>query len=231
MENFNEGLLKLYRRILNDLQNAIKSLQRDDIRHQTSNSNKPLMILGPSSVGKNTLINKLKEKYPEIIYKLPLYTTRPRREGEIDGVDYYFITKEEFLEMRKENKLFGLEMHNNDYYASGKYKLKEAVAANKGIIIVNHSILTANTVKDEIDFNFVAVLPPSEGELRKRIAMRTTKEDELKRKMAISLRQIQIINGANYIKFRVVNDNIDRAFGKLDGYIKETYPQLFSMNK
>ena len=132
--------------------------------------------------------------------------------------------------MRKEYKIFGLEMHNNDYYASGKYKLKESVAANKGIIIVNHSILTANTVKDEIDFNFVAVLFPSEGELR-RIAMRTAKEDELKRKMAIYLSQIQIINGANYIKFRVVNDNIDRAFGKLDGYIKDTYPQVFLMNK
>ena len=230
MENFNESLLKLYRKILNDIQNAIKTFQKDDIRHQTINPNKPLMIIGPSSVGKNTLINKLKEKYPELIYKLPLYTTRTRREGEIDGKDYYFITKEKFLEMRKENKLFGFEVHNNENYASGKYKLKEAVAANKGIIIVNHSILTANSVKDEIDFNFVAVLPPSEGELRRRIAMRTTKEDELNRKMAISLRQIQIINGANYIKFRVVNDNIDRAFGKLDGYIKDTYPQLFSMN-
>ena len=72
MENFNESLIKLYRKILNDIQNAIKSFQKDDIRHQTSNSNKPLMILGPSSIGKNTLINKLKEKYPKLIYKLPL---------------------------------------------------------------------------------------------------------------------------------------------------------------
>ena len=72
MKNFYEDLLKLYRRILNDMQNAIKSLQKDDIRYQTSNSNKPLMTLGPSSIGKNTLINKLKEKYPKLIYKLPL---------------------------------------------------------------------------------------------------------------------------------------------------------------
>lgn len=48
--------------------------------------NKPLMILGPSAVGKDTMINRLKSKFPNVIYKLPSYTTRPKREGETDGL-------------------------------------------------------------------------------------------------------------------------------------------------
>ena len=73
-----------------------------------ASENKPLMILGRSAVGKDTMINRLKAKYPRVIYKLLSYTTRPKREGEIDRVDYFFITKEEFNKLRSEGKLFGI---------------------------------------------------------------------------------------------------------------------------
>ena len=134
--------------------------------------NKPLVISGPSAVGKDTMINRLIIKYPDVINKLPSYTTRPKREGEIEGKDYYFVSKEKFLKMKDEGMLFGIQEYNNNFYASNKKELKEALEENKKIIVLNYNIETAYAVKDEIDFNFVALLPPNEDELRKRLIKR-----------------------------------------------------------
>ena len=187
---------------------------------------KPLMILGPSGVGKDTMINRLKQKYPNVIYKLPSYTTRPKREGEIEGVDYYFVTKEQFQSMRDKGWLFGIQEYNNNFYASNRKKLEEVMADESKIIILNYNIETANAVKDVIEFNFVAIMPPSEGELRNRLIKRGTKEEEIERRMQNSIREMQLINEANYIKFRMVNDDEERAYKRLEEHIKELYPNL-----
>ena len=220
---------KLFDRYYNEVMDMIQSIKNLSLEQQNSkkdNSLKPLMILGPSAVGKDTLINRLKAKYPYVIYKLPSYTTRPRREGEIYGVDYFFVTKEEFMQLKAEGMLFGIQEYNNNYYASNKKKLEEALADKKKTIILNYNIETANTVKDDIDFNFVAILPPSEDELRRRLIKRKTKAEEIEKRMANSIREIQLINEANYINYRLVNDDQERAFNKLEGYLKEVYPQL-----
>ena len=220
---------KILNRYFNDMMDMIQSMNNLSLEQQSSkksNSQKPLMILGPSAVGKDTLINRLKTKYPDVIYKLPSYTTRPRREGEIHGVDYFFVTKEEFMQLKVEGMLFGIQEYNNNYYASNKKKLEEALADKKKIIILNYNIETANAVKDDIDFNFVALLPPSEDELRRRLIKRKTKAEEIEKRMANSIREIQLINEANYINYRLVNDYEERAFNKLESHLKEIYPQL-----
>lgn len=220
---------KILNRYFNDMMDMIQSMNNLSLEQQSSkksNSQKPLMILGPSAVGKDTLINRLKTKYPDVIYKLPSYTTRPRREGETHGVDYFFVTKEEFMQLKVEGMLFGIQEYNNNYYASNKKKLEEALADKKKIIILNYNIETANAVKDDIDFNFVALLPPSEDELRRRLIKRKTKAEEIEKRMANSIREIQLINEANYINYRLVNDYEERAFNKLESHLKEIYPQL-----
>ena len=220
---------KILNRYFNDMMDMIQSMNNLSLEQQSSkksNSQKPLMILGPSAVGKDTLINRLKTKYPDVIYKLPSYTTRPRREGEIHGVDYFFVTKEEFMQLKVEGMLFGIQEYNNNYYASNKKKLEEALADKKKIIILNYNIETANAVKDDIDFNFVALLPPSEDELKRRLIKRKTKAEEIEKRMANSIREIQLINEANYINYRLVNDYEERAFNKLESHLKEIYPQL-----
>ena len=190
--------------------------------------NKPLVISGPSAVGKDTMINRLIIKYPDVINKLPSYTTRPKREGEIEGKDYYFVSKEKFLKMKDEGKLFGIQEYNNNFYASNKKELKEALEENKKITILNYNIETAYAVKDEIDFNFVALLPPNEDELRKRLIKRKTKTEEIEDKMANSIKEISLINEANFINYRLVNDDEEMTFNKLEKYLKEIYPQFFN---
>ena len=229
----NEVYMKMYRKLVNELiSQMIESLavtdevNDDSTESSKDNSNKPLMILGPSAVGKDTMINRLKAKFPKVIYKLPSYTTRPKRKGEIEGVDYYYVTKEEFLKLKNEGKLFGIQEYNNNYYASNKSKLKEALEDKAKVIILNYNIETANAVKDELDFNYVALLPPSESALRERLIKRGTKAEEVEKRMEKSIKEIQLINEANYIDFRLVNNDKDEAFKRLENHLKEIYPQL-----
>ena len=158
--------------------------------------------------------------------KLPSYTTRPKREKEKEGVDYFFVTLEKFDELEKEGKLFGIQEYNGNKYASNKNKLQEALKDKSKITIVNYNIETANAVKDEIEFNFIAILPPSESELRNRLIGRNTKAEEIEKRMKNSIKEIQLINEANYIDFRLVNNDKDEAFKRLENHLKEIYPQL-----
>ena len=194
---------------------------------QANKNKRPLIILGPSGVGKDTIINMLLKKYPDIFYKLPSYTTRPKRKGEKEGVDYFYITKEEFEVKRNQNKLIGIQEYNGNFYASHKSKLNELMNKGDKIIILNYNIETANKVKDELDFNFIAILPPCEDELRNRLKNRGTNPEELEKRMQNSLREKKLINEANYIQFRVVNDEKDICLTKVENHIKELYPNYF----
>ena len=192
-----------------------------------SDNPKPLMILGPSGVGKDTMINMLKERYPNTFFKLPSFTTRAQRPGEVEGVDYFFVTKEEFKDMESQGKLFGIQKYNNNFYASNESKLRELINTGDKIIILNYNIETANSVRMKFDFNFVAISPPSEGELRKRLINRGTRPEELESRMQNSIRERNLIYEASYIQFRVVNDDINSCFTKLESHVKEIYPQFF----
>ena len=198
-----------------------------ELKLNSNENKKPLLILGPSGVGKDTLINMLKEIYPNIFFKLPSYTTRAKRPGEIEGVDYFFVSEEEFKIMESQGKLFGIQKYNNNFYASNKSKLRELIDNGDKIIILNYNIETANCVKNEFDFNYVAILSPSEDELRNRLINRGTNPEEIENRMKNSIREINLINEANYIQFRVVNNDINTCFTKLENHIKKLYPQFF----
>ena len=227
MSEIYEQCFKIYTNLTQRLTLLINELKKSKVdESKKKNIHKPCMIIGPSAVGKDTMINKLKQKYSEKIYKLPSYTTRPIRENEIDGVDYDFVTHEEFDKLEKDGKLFGIQEYNNNKYASNRNKLKEALKNKNKIIILNYNIETANAVKDQINFNFIALLPPSESELRNRLIKRKTKEEEIEKRMKNSIREIQLINEANYIDHRIVNDDEDKAFNKLEKHLKEIYPEI-----
>ena len=226
MTEMYEQCYKIYRNLVERLSYLITELKKNT-ENKEKNIHKPCMIIGPSAVGKDTMINKLKKKYPEKIYKLPSYTTRPIRENEKEGVDYFFVTHEEFDKMEREGELFGIQVYNNNKYASNKKKLQEILKNKDKIIILNYNIETANAVKDKMDFNYIAILPPSESELRNRLIKRKTKAEEIEKRMENSIKEIKLINEANYIDYRLVNDDEERAFNKLENHLKKIYPQLF----
>ena len=195
--------------------------------NNNNRSNNPLIILGPSAVGKDTMINRLKAKYNENVYKLPSYTTRQKRSGETNGIDYIYVTKEKFNEMEKEGNLFGIQEYNNNYYASNKSLLREVMKNKSKLVILNYNIETTNLIKDEFEFNYIAILPPNEEALRERLIKRKTKLEEIEKRMEKSKKEIELIKEANYINYRLVNDEEEKAYNELENYLKEIYPHIF----
>ena len=225
-----EESITLFEKEIEGIENILSKLNLKTIDNNNNKKSKinSLIFMGPSGVGKDTIINMLLEKYPEIFYKLPSYTTRKiREEDEVDGKDYFFITKEEFKVMKDENRLMGIQEYNNNFYASNKSKLNELIKKGDKIIILNYNIETANAIKDEFDFHYIAILPPCENELRNRLKKRGTKPEEMEKRMKNSLKEMKLINEANYIQFRVVNDDKNICFTKVEKHIKELYPNFF----
>ena len=209
-----------------ELKYVDEAFTTDSSDHSNDTNNIPVIISGPSAVGKDTMINKLKAKYPKTIYKLPSYTTREKRPGEIEGVDYFYVTEEKFLEMKEKGLLFGVKKYNNNYYASNLNKLQEALDDNSKIVILNYNIETAIDVKDLHDFFFVAIYPPYEDALRERLIKRKTKAEEIEQRMKQYIKEKKLMDEANFINFRMVNDYEETAFNKLENQLKEIYPQL-----
>ena len=209
-----------------ELKYVDEAFTTDSSDHSNDTNNIPVIISGPSAVGKDTMINKLKAKYPKTIYKLPSYTTREKRPGEIEGVDYFYVTEEKFLEMKEKGLLFGVQKYNNNYYASNLNKLQEALADMSKIVILNYNIETAIAVKDLHDFYFVAIFPPNEDSLRERLIKRKTKAEEIEPRMKQSIKEMKLMHEADFIDFRMTNDDEETAFNKLENKLKKIYPQL-----
>ena len=144
-------LIEYFQRLFSNIQDNLQLLL--GVMRQRQQIKKPLIILGPSGVGKDTMIKKLMKKYPKLFYKLPSYTTRSIREGEKEGIDFYFISKEEFIRKKNENKLFGIQEYNNNFYATDKNIIKEAITKYDKILLLNYNIETVNRIKNEVDFN------------------------------------------------------------------------------
>ena len=93
------------------------------------------IITGPSGVGKNTIINELSNHLD--FYFSVSHTTRPRRENEVNGKDYYFITEEEFENLIKNDQMIEYEQYGDFYYGTSK----EELSNNSSIIILDLSLI------------------------------------------------------------------------------------------
>ena len=126
------------------------------------NSLKPIVIAGPSGSGKDTLIKKIIEKYPNIHDALG-YTTRPIREGEVAGREINFVTCEQFLSLIEENKLF-----EHSYFAGNYYGMpwEEVEKAYTRFTIFNVSVEAAKKLKEyDKDIITILIIPPTKEDL------------------------------------------------------------------
>ena len=84
----------------------------------------------------------------------------------------------------------------------------------------------ANIIKDELECNYVAIYPPCEAALKERLIKKQTKAEKIEKKMEEAIKEIKLINKANYINYRLVNNEEEKAYNKLEKHLKEIYPQL-----
>ena len=134
---------------------------------------RPLLIVlsGPSGVGKDALLKRMKELEQSFHYVVTA-TTRPERTGEKDGVDYHFLSQEEFQGMIDKGQLLECAKVYDNYYGVPKDEITQALSKGKDVI-VKVDVQGAATIKEILpQALFIFVMPPSMGELERRLKER-----------------------------------------------------------
>ena len=138
------------------------------------------IITGPSGVGKNTIINELSNHLD--FYFSVSHTTRPRRENEVNGKDYYFITEEEFENLIKSDQMIEYEQYGDFYYGTSK----EELSNNSSIIILDLEVNGATKLLEENN-NFNGIfIDIDDYELIKRLKNRGHDESFIKKRMKLA---------------------------------------------
>lgn len=175
-----------------------------------------IVVSGPSGVGKGTICNRLRENCKDLIYSVSA-TTRPKREGEVDGINYFFLTKEDFLaKIQTGDFLEWAEVYGN-YYGTPKWHIDSQLQAGHNVLL-EIDMQGALQVKKAYPASvLVFVLPPSEEELAKRLSGRGTDSAEvIAKRLACWQQEKQML--AHY-DYAVVNDQLEQAVAKVEHII------------
>ena len=180
--------------------------------------NKKLFVIsGCSGVGKGTVINEFMKRNKDFILSVSC-TTRKPRQGEVDGVNYFFITKEQFEKNIQEDKFLEYAQFADNYYGTKKRYIKEKFEEGFNIIleIETNGALQVKEKMPEAVLIFIA--PPSVEELEKRLRGRHTEDEETIQKRLAQVK-IELERSKNY-DYTVINDNIERVVNEIESIVK-----------
>lgn len=175
-----------------------------------------VVVSGPSGAGKGTICKNFMELNKEMLLSISS-TTRNPRENEIDGVNYNFITKQDFEDLIGTDSLLEYVHVFGNYYGTPKKWVLECIEKGKDVLL-EIEIVGAMKVKEKYpDAILVFVLPPSLKELKNRIITRGTETiEQIENRMARAMKEIKTIEKYDYFIF---NDNLTRAVDDLEAII------------
>ncbi len=181
----------------------------------------PLLIVisGPSGVGKDSVLEEMKARGLPFHFVITA-TTRPPRPDEVDGVDYFFLTQDEFARMIDEGELLEYAVVYQDYKGIPKSQIREALASSKNVIM-RVDVQGAETVRNIVqDALLIFLTPQNEEELIRRLKKRNTETREsLKLRIATTRQEYNKIPLFDYI---VVNkdDRLEETVDTIEAIIK-----------
>ncbi|GAC41657.1 guanylate kinase [Paenibacillus popilliae ATCC 14706] len=175
-----------------------------------------IVLSGPSGVGKGTICKSLLKRLPELIYSVSATTRQPRL-GEVDGVNYFFKSRVEFLDMIENDKLLEHAEYVGNYYGTPRDFVEQTLNEGQDIIL-EIEVQGALKVKEKFPNGiFIFLLPPSLDELEERIRGRGTENDAvIDHRMTAAVEEMAMM--ANY-DYAVVNDEIDLACKRIESII------------
>ncbi|WP_294402121.1 guanylate kinase [uncultured Clostridium sp.] len=175
-----------------------------------------IVISGPSGAGKGTICKSFLERNPEVAISVSA-TTRSPRKGEVEGVNYYFMSKEQFKDKIVENDFLEYAEVYDNFYGTPKSNVEELLESGRDVIL-EIDIQGALKVKENTEEGvFIFILPPSMEELKARIIKRGSETPEsLMKRFKSAYKEINFISRYNYA---VVNDEVETAVEKLEAII------------
>ncbi|MBP0724852.1 guanylate kinase [Bacillus sp. RG28] len=176
-----------------------------------------IVLSGPSGVGKGTVRKALFEcKDTTLQYSISM-TTRSPREGEVNGVDYFFTTKEDFKQRIAENKFLEWAEYVGNYYGTPIEYVEKTLQEGKDILLeieVQGALQVKKAFPEGI---FIFLAPPSLKELQNRIETRGTEtEDLIRNRMNAAKEELDMMDAYDYV---VENDKVDSACDRVNAII------------
>ena len=172
-----------------------------------------LVLSGPSGAGKSSLIHKIVDDIGECYFSIST-TTRPMREGEVDGIDYYFVDEEEFKKEIEEDQFLEYAIVHGNYYGTSLKPVKKALSEGK-LVIFDIDVQGNSAINSRLGdiTTSVFITPPTLSELKRRLQNRRTDSQEvIDRRVDMAKREIQRVSEYEYL---LINDDLDAAAEKL----------------
>ncbi|TFB23263.1 guanylate kinase [Filobacillus milosensis] len=174
------------------------------------------ILSGPSGVGKGTVRKQLFEEDSELQYSISV-TTRQPREGEQNGIDYFFKSREQFEEMIEQDELIEYAEYVGNYYGTPKQYVKDTLESGKDVFL-EIEVQGAMKVRESFPQGvYIFLFPPSLEELKNRIIGRGTEsEDLIRNRLMEAKKEIDMMDAYDYV---VVNDEIERAVRRIQSIV------------
>ncbi len=186
--------------------------------------NKGLMFVvsGPSGAGKGTICKQIGKKL-NIELSVSM-TTREPRPGEVEGESYYFVGRDSFMKVLDDGGFLEHACVYGNYYGTPKEKVVSSLKKGLDVVLeidIQGALQVRNSYPKAI---FIFILPPSMGELRKRITGRGSESEEaINIRMAEALKEVSYIDKYNYC---IVNDDLDEAVERVAAVIKAEHSRV-----
>jgi guanylate kinase len=172
-----------------------------------------VVISGPSGVGKDTLIERLRERDPSLRYSVSCTTRKPRH-GEVEGVSYFFVSRQRFEDLIKQGFFLEYATYNGNYYGTPAAAVEEARAAGHDILL-KIEVQGADQVRKRApDGVFIFIAPPSKEELVRRQERREggVPDDDMAERLKIAETEMKHSSEYDHV---VINDELGRAVGEV----------------
>ncbi len=175
------------------------------------------IISAPSGSGKSTLVNEILKSVTDLEFSIS-YTTRPPRGSEIDGRQYYFISRPEFEQMIRDNKFLEYAEVFGNYYGTAKCFLEEAEQKGRDLLL-DIDVQGAEQIQRKLpDATSIFILPPDRKTLEERLRKRSEdREEVIQRRLQTATREIENYERYNYI---LVNDQLDESINCLRAIVR-----------
>ena len=177
---------------------------------------KLFVIAGPSGVGKGTVIKELLDSDESLIYSVSS-TTRKPRPGEVDGVNYNFLSEEQFKKSIDNDEFLEWAIYNGNHYGTSKNTVNNALKNGKSIILeieIQGALQIMGKCPEAV---FIFILPPSYDELEKRLRGRNTEDEQtIQNRLKITQKELEI---GKKFKYSIVNDTVENAVKRIQKII------------
>lgn len=185
---------------------------------QNNVENKKLFVIsGSSGVGKGTIISAFLEKNSDFRLSIS-YTTREKREGEIEGVNYFYVSREEFNESIVNNEFLEWAQFSGNFYGTKKAYVDKCLLNNQDLILeidTQGALQLKNKMPEAV---LIFISPPSYQDLETRLRARNT-EDEAAIQKRLDFVRLEMEN-SKYFDYVIVNDKIEVAVAEIERIIK-----------